>query len=332
MKWLAGALLGGVLASVPFAREADAAPCPSGSVKCFGTCCVQGQICANKGAGASCQCPNTGEIVCPSGPGGQQQCTNILTNPNNCGNCGVECPAGSGQVCSAGQCVCPSGTTQCGGSCVSTCTGGQVLNNNCQCVCPSGTTQCGGECISTNCPGGQVLNESCQCACPQGSQLCNLTGNCVTPACQGGTAFNPATCQCECANGFTLCGGNCVANCSEGRVLDQNCACVCPTGFTECGGSCVSACTGGQVLNNNCQCVCPQGSQFCQVTGNCQVPNCPGDSVFNPVTCQCEGGTGCRAPGETCTSKNECCVPTGARTVKCERVSGTGNKVCVATF
>jgi hypothetical protein len=238
MKWLAGALLGGVLASLPFAREADAAPCPTGREKCFGTCCRSDQICnpGTKGAGASCVCP-TGNIECNGA------CVTLGT-AGNCAFCGNTCP--TGMSCQNGQCVCDAGTL-CGGQCVSTtCSGGREFNfATCSCACPSGTTECGdpATCVSTNCPGGQVLDQTtCQCACPSGSQLCQLTGNCVTPSCGNNSQFNPATCQCECLNGFTLCGGNCVTSCSGGQVLNAQCVCETPppTGCQPTGGLCTS--------------------------------------------------------------------------------------------
>ncbi len=39
-----------------------------------------------------------------------------------------------------------------------------------RCVCPGGTTACGGQCVSTTCPTGQTLsNSSCQCVCTERS-------------------------------------------------------------------------------------------------------------------------------------------------------------------
>lgn len=48
-------------------------------------------------------------------------------------------------------------------------------------------------------------------------------------------------------------------------------------------------------------CSCPGGFQACQ--GNC-VPTCPGQTVLNPTTCQCE----CPS-GTTLCGNNTCCGP-----------------------
>jgi len=258
VKLLGGALLGGALATLGFGRTAEAAPCPAPGIKCFGSCCTGGQQCIQTAAGASCQCPS-GEILC--GPEGNKQCTNYLTNPLNCGNCGIECL--QGQECVAGQCVCPQGQSLCSSTCVTNCSGGREFNAQCQCVCPSGTTACGGNCV-TNCSGGLELNlETCQCECPSGQIRCN--GQCVSTTCAGGRQFNVSSCTCECPSGTTLCNNTCVNNCPSGQQLNtETCTCACPE----------TTCTGGRVLNQStCVCECPPGcaceGQLCTSKNEC---------------------------------------------------------------
>ena len=124
------------------ARASNAAPC-QGGVKCFGACCLPGQTCVNKGAGASCQCP-TGSFVCDG------QC--VTSSDENCGFCGNVCPEGT--VCFGGTCQCAAGTVFCGGACVSTdCAEGEQFNfATCQCEATGGggCTQEGGLCTSKN--------------------------------------------------------------------------------------------------------------------------------------------------------------------------------------
>ena len=142
MKAIAGAILAIVLAAPVFARDASAAPCPSGRTKCFGTCCAAGQVCVNKGAGASCQCPS-GTFLCDG------EC--VGSSDENCGFCGNTCPENT--TCVNGSCQCAAGTVFCGGECVSTqCDTGETFDfSSCSCVpVPSGCTATGGLCTSKN--------------------------------------------------------------------------------------------------------------------------------------------------------------------------------------
>lgn len=61
---------------------------------------------------SSCGCTDLGLTEC------QGSCTNLLTDPGNCGQCGIACYPG--QVCNAGTCVlsCPIGLVACAGTCI----------------------------------------------------------------------------------------------------------------------------------------------------------------------------------------------------------------------
>src|SRR5580704_2316073 len=71
----------------------------------------------------------TGESGSPNCASGEatclDQCVNPQTDSDNCGSCGVHCPA-SAPTCQSASCVCVSGT-QCGGTCVDE----QADPNNC---------------------------------------------------------------------------------------------------------------------------------------------------------------------------------------------------------
>ena len=83
-------------------------------------------------------------------------CTNLATDPANCGGCGLACL--SGQLCSAGTCGggCSAGTTQCGSQCVDT---------------QSSPDHCGG--CDNACPSGEVCNQgTCLSGCSGGTTAC----------------------------------------------------------------------------------------------------------------------------------------------------------------
>lgn len=124
------------------------------SRKCIGGCCSQASGC------------------CPDGsPGVDDRCTDLRSDPANCGRCNHACP--SGQRCLNGTCAgCPSGTTLCGKNCVDlssdtqncgTCgnfcptpsnsSGVTCTNGVCGFGCNSSFTKCGNVCCSSTCTG-----------------------------------------------------------------------------------------------------------------------------------------------------------------------------------
>ena len=88
-------------------------------------------------------CDPANSFCCPSadGPSCHAACMNgYVPDPASCG------------------CVCPTGTGECGGSCV-TCPSGRVPDPaTCSCVCGPGTEECGGRCVPT----GQCAPQACQ--------------------------------------------------------------------------------------------------------------------------------------------------------------------------
>jgi hypothetical protein len=123
------------------------------------------------GGGASCP---TGQSTCAG------SCTDVSTDPANCGSCGAACAAGF--VCTAGACTCPVGELSCGGVCVdpatdpancgscdSACPSGLVCTSG-TCGCPTGDSACGGSCTDTqtdpaNCGGcGLVCQAGSACS------------------------------------------------------------------------------------------------------------------------------------------------------------------------
>jgi hypothetical protein len=142
-------------------------PCPT-----FGPCdsnCMQIITeCNGSKTPASCCGPGfscvSGQCVCPAPKVVCDVCTNLQTDPNNCGACGNSC---NGGTCSDGKCNCSSapGLTLCGNTCVNL----QTDSNNCGSCgkqCLPGVGCFGGLC---NCPGSQyfLLNsQGCEAGVP----------------------------------------------------------------------------------------------------------------------------------------------------------------------
>ena len=159
-------------------------------------CCPPGQLCCDPENNVCCP---TGTVCCGGGccaPPHQccgTSCTDIKTDPVNCGFCGNVC--GRDQICANGQCVCPPGLAPCLGGCVdlradsfncgtcgNACGPGQTCVNG-QCCKPCGGVCCqpGQTCVNGVCSwapfGCAVCNDgSCPCGNQTGAQLCASHG------------------------------------------------------------------------------------------------------------------------------------------------------------
>ena len=232
----------------------------------------------------------------------------------HCGSHGNACTGGKN--CIDATCQCPSGQTDCGGTCVDTktnsshcgscnnkCTGGKSCSGG-SCKCPSSQTDCGGTCVDTSSNGSHCGGCNNKCT---GGKSCS-GGSCKCPSSQtdcGGTCVDTNS------NG-SHCGG-CNNKCTGGKSCSGG-SCKCPSGQKDCGGTCVDTSTDGNHCggcNNACgtgkycsggSCKCSSGtdcggscvdlnsnSTHC---GSCN-NSCGTGKYCNSGSCQCSSGTDC---------------------------------------
>lgn len=194
-------------------------------------------------------------------------CAETALNPELPG-IGAAGPAGSSGVC-------PTGATQCDGTCVSLASS------------PTNCGACGATCSAgTTCEGGQ-------CVCEDG--LTDCLGTCVDLQSDGA---NCGACGTACV-GMVCSHGACTANCGTETQCESSCVDI-DTDSRHCGG-CGIACPPGQTCQAR-ECKCPLGQEACDGTcvdvatssahcGACGVACDPGVACVAGA-CQIPEGTG----------------------------------------
>jgi hypothetical protein len=184
------------------------------------------------------------DVCCPPGQTSCiNGCTNMTTDPNNCGTCGNACtttdPNASGPSCGNGQCTtsCDAAFTLCNGVCVNE----QTDTNN-----------CGG--CSTTCLSGETCTSGV-CSCASDKNLCANTcvytqvdtNNCGSCGNVCPTSQICASGNCSCDSGQTLCGTTCISDLQTDPLNCGACGTVCSVGDVCTSGQC-----GGCTQDSDC--------------------------------------------------------------------------------
>jgi hypothetical protein len=236
----------------------------SSTLVCEGGC-PTGQVCSQGQCKLNC---GTGENKCGS------ICTDVKTDPKNCGQCGNAC--GIGFACKAAQCVLDCGAkTACGATDDAGADAGLVCVDT-----QTDTLNCG----------------ACGKSCAALTQPPNATLGCVAGSC----AIT------KCATGFDDCNKQANDGCEADLNFDKNncgkCGTVCSGGTPVCGsGKCIATTCGNNVIDSGEKCDgtlnVPQGNQVtCRPGGTkneCKFDFSGVTQLYCNGTCSWGGAQGC---------------------------------------
>jgi hypothetical protein len=281
--------------------------CGVGTVNCNGNCVnvttdvnncgACGNVCPAGQSGGFPYCYQSQCIVAcliNGGPGLMcgSTCVAALTDPNNCGGCGLAC--GPAQTCHQGQCqTCPQGQTTCNGVCA------DLMNDSGNCgTCGhgcNGNACVNGVCAAPTCSGGQTL---CFGLCVDTSTDPNHCGGCGMP-CKDGTCAG-GVCVPTCTGAGQPCNTGLPGACSQGvtQCVGSNLVCqqstmpsaeVCDGIDNDCNGQ-VDDGIGGQACNTGLPGICGFGATVCSGgTLSCAQTNLPQPEVCDGLDNNCNG-------------------------------------------
>lgn len=230
-----------------------------------------------------------------------ETCIDVLTDPKNCGTCGVACP--DGIACVDGKCdVKP--TCQC--------SDGKVCDENGDCVVKCGSSLCRPDesCCGNTCTTLDTVKHcgSCDNACQGNAPFCQY-GACADKC-------SPQTCEAQSAQ----CG---TVNDGCGNALDCG---SCADGMVCTSNQCVDACTPRTCENEHKNCgFIDDGCGGKLNCGSCSgAKECKNNVCTNP---ECKPKT-CAEQGKKCGSTSDGC----GKTIQCGSCSSSQdckNNVCV---
>ena len=317
IRWMGGALLGAVLASLPGVAWAND-DCRRLGRECRrdSQCCSRN--CVRRGDDKVCGCP-TGQSRCGD------RCVNLKTNEGHCGSCSERC--GTNQTCCNGNCVNLQRNENHCGRCGNRCEQGEECvhgecrgsppacppeeQNCCTCVYGNPTT---GEAVSTCNPGFTGDFPECRAFCT----------NATPPP---GTEFEESPIAIGGAfPGFMLVCG------PSTRGEGNECTYVPCTTCVRNGDSCEE---GTQCCSGNCSngtCACKTYSSACNNNSECCSGYCNQFGICDQNNVECECQDGFLNPGQ-CTMA--ACGDTTALNQLCNSrcsSAGRGSGVAVGCF
>ncbi|MDB4980905.1 MAG: Flagellar hook-length control protein FliK [Myxococcales bacterium] len=276
--------------------------CKTSFHPCGTSCAADSDANACGTACVACPSDPNGTPVCAGGSCGLQcksgfhLCGTKCVSNSDVGSCGASsctaCPAIAG-----GTATCDG--TKCGATCAGTqvvCNGACVAGNAACGPCPTGTHNCGGTCVSNK--DTNTCGASCSaCVKPTGATQTTCDGTTCDFTC--GASYHRCGASCAANDDATACGASCtkcptdpngVASCQS----NGTCALSCNTGYHPCGSACVSNkdvnnC-GATVCNSPCKApaggtVSCDGVSCLPVCTNPNQYNCQGTCIDKAMAC-----------------------------------------------
>ncbi len=280
---------------------------------CDNPCTGDAGLCSPDDAGSfGCvaTCPASAPTACGS------RCTDITSDPDNCGACGMVC--GVGQTCVG-----------------STCTGSTATDGGVPCPdggCPTSTAT-----GFSSCPFGKCNSASGACTAAGGC-FCAKDTDCKSNKCVKVARENDISCGTNCTGSGSRDGFNCQLASPGIPSLGSSATYACPpsSGFknstlacdsshTNCYCTADSQCPSGKCVpganNNNCS--------GCTGTGTADYRGCQATTVIGgcPIYIGCPANTQCQYPICYCNNDVACesgkCIPSG-HNGNCSNCTGTG--------
>lgn len=259
----------------------------------------------------------------------------VLTDPNNCGDCGNVCNSVNGAAtCKNGSCGiqcqpgwgdCSSASPGCETNLTNTTDHCNACQQKCELAFATGEFCANGKCGLNGCEAG---HGNCDNAAANGCEIntnndpahCGGCGKGCTAPQNGKAACSNGSCDFSCVSGYHRCGSICASN-TDASKCGQNCV-ACP----DPGANGNPVCASGQ-----CGVTCNNGFNSCGSTTTCY--NLSNDSQHCGGCNPCTGGRTCQSSQCKCPAGKFDCGAAGCQNCCPPEVGcGSSDKCCPGTF